>query len=57
MLLQKVKKCGEFGGIMLWNAGYDTKNIIHGFPYSKHLKDILQKGVYNPVIPTAPPKG
>ena len=52
-----MKKYGEFGGIMLWNAGYDTKNIIHGFPYSKPLKDILQKGVYNPVIPTAPPKG
>ena len=43
--------------MMLWDAGYDTKNIIYGSPYSKHVKDILQTGVYNPVLPTVPPKG
>ena len=33
----------NLGGIMLWDASWDTNNIIDGHPYSWHLKQFLQK--------------
>ena len=31
------------GGIMLWDASFDTNNIIDGRPYSWHLKQFLYR--------------